>query len=235
MSLAILKSSEEKRSISIAVAALVLFAISFTINFPGELIGDSTEQYREAVTGQFSDWHPPIMAFVWSMLRHVADGPQTMLAFQLIFHWLGFALVADGLARVGRWKAGWLMLATGASPLFIYYNHTILKDVELASTFIAGFGLIFWYRIQGYRPPPAAVIVSVVFIAYGTLLRHNAAFAFGPVLLYALADHARISAARLIVLSCLLSVVAIPVSTRVDRDLLRATPSGLIHALQYSI
>jgi hypothetical protein len=153
MSLAILKSSEEKRSISIAVAALLLFAINFAIAYPGELNGDSAMQYREAVTGQFTDWHPPIMAYVWSLLRHVSDGPQTMLAFQLILHWLGFALVADGLARAGRSKAGWLMLATGASPLCIYYNHTILKDIGLASTFIAGFGVIFWYRIQGHRPP----------------------------------------------------------------------------------
>jgi hypothetical protein len=155
-----------------------------------------------------------------------------MLAFQLIFHWLGFALVADGLARAGRWKAGWLMLATGASPLFIYYSHTILKDVELASTFIAGFGLIFWYRIQGHRPPLVAIMVSLVLIAYGTLVRHNAVFAFGPLLIYALVDPVRISAARLIVLSCLLAVVAIPVSARVDRDLLRAAPSGVIHELQ---
>jgi hypothetical protein len=102
------------------------------------------------------------------------------------------------------------MLATGASPLFIYYNHTILKDVELASTFIAGFGLIFWYRIQGYRPPLAAVIVA----------RHKAAFAFAPLFLYALADPARISAAQLIVLTCLLSVAAIPVLTSgcVEKD-----------------
>src|SRR5208283_5618239 len=154
MLLSVLKSSRHKRSFEIFATAVLLFAINFATHFPGQMGGDSVVQYREAVSGQFSDWHPPIMAFLWSMLRHVAPGPQAMLAFHLIFHWLGFALIADGLLRTGRWKAGWLMLATGASPIFIYWNGTITKDVGMASTFIAGFGLIFWYRIQGRQPPP---------------------------------------------------------------------------------
>lgn len=232
MPLPILKSSEEQRSFRIVAMGLLLLAINFAIHFPGDMRSDSVVQYQEATSGQFSDWHPPIMAFTWSLLRHVAPGPQTMLAFHLISHWLGFALIADGLSRAGRPKAGWLMLATGASPIFIYLNGAIIKDVGMASTFIAGFGLIFWYRIQGRRPPPAVVALALVFIAYGTLVRHNAVFAFAPLLVYAMANPARMSAVRLIVFSCLLPVAAIPVSTSINHDLLKAAPSGAIQQLQ---
>lgn len=226
MSLPILKSSENKRSVPIAVAALLLFAINFAVAFPGTGGTDSVVQYQQAISGQFTDWHPPMMALMWSLLRHVAAGPQSILAFHLISYWLGFALLADGLSRTGRWKAGWLMLASGASPLLIYNNGDISKDIGMASSFIAGFGLIFWYRIQGRRPRPAAIIAALVFIAYGTLVRHNAVFAFAPLLLYTVADPARIGAIRLIVLSCLLPVAAIPASTIINRDLIGAMPSG---------
>ncbi len=232
MSLAILKSSEDKRSLSIAVSALLLLTINFALHFPGQMTRDSLYQYQQAVSGQFTDVHPPIMAVLWSMLRHVASGPPTMLAFHLIVHWLGFALIADGLLRTGRSKAGWLMLATGASPIFIYWNGLIIKDVGMASTFIAGFGLVFWYRIQGRQPAPAAIIAALAFIAYGTLVRANAVFAFAPLLLYAAANLARISAARLVVFSCLLSAAALPVSTRINRDLIGAAPSFGLQSLQ---
>jgi len=232
VSFPVLESATGKRSFSIAATALLLFAINFALHWPGELTPDSTWQYEQAISGHFNDWHPPIMAYTWSLLRYIADGPQPMLAFQLIFHWLGFAMLADGLSRTGRTKAGWLMLATGAFPLFFYFNGYITKDVGLVSASIAGFGLIFWYRIQGRRPPPAIVIAALVLIAYGALVRHNAVFAFAPLLLYAVVDPARIGARRLIILVCVLSIVAIPVSSIVNRHLFRATPSGAILSLQ---
>ena len=233
MSFPVLDSAAGKRSFWIAVTALLLFAINVALHWPGEMTPDSTGQYREAISGHFTDMHPPIMAYTWSLLRHIADGPQPMLAFHLIFHWLGFSMLADGLSRTGRTKAGWLMLATGAFPLFFYYNGSMLKDVGLVSTSIAGFGLIFWYRIQKRSPPPAIVIAALVLIAYGALVRHNAVFAFAPLLLYAVVDPARIGARRLIILVCVLSIVAIPVSSIINRDLFRAAPSGAIRQLQF--
>lgn len=224
--------STRNRSLSIAAAALLLFALNFALHYPGQMNPDSVVQYREAVTGRYSDWHPPIMAFTWSLLLHISEGPQTILAFHLILHWLGFGLLADGLCRTGRRRAGWLMLAAGAFPLFIYYNGNLLKDVGTASAFIAGFGFIFWHRIQGLRPPPIAIVAALAFIAYGALVRANAVFAFAPLLLYALIDPARIGAVRLLLLTGLLSAIAIPASTFINHTVFNAAPSGAMQSLR---
>jgi hypothetical protein len=225
-------SSTENRSLSIAAAALLLFALNFALHYPGQMNPDSVVQYREAVSGRYSDWHPPIMAFTWSLLRHLSDGPQTILAFHLILHWLGFGLLADGLHRAGRRKAAWLMLAAGAFPLFIYYNGNLLKDVGAASAFLAGFALIFRHRIQGRRPPPITVGAALALIAYGALVRANAVFAFAPLLLYALVDPVRIGAVRLLLFTCLLSAAAIPASAFINHTVLRAAPAGAMQSLQ---
>ena len=221
-----------KFSNGIFATAILLLVTSFSIDFPGKNSVDSAWQYEQAVSGRFNDQHPPIMAFVWSLLRHLVDGPQTMLAFHLTSHWLGFALLADGLYRAGRRKASWLTLASGASPLFIYYNWLIYKDVGLASALVAGFGLVFWYRIQGRTPPPIIIIIALLFLLYGTLVRFNAVFAFAPLLLYASVDISRLSAVRSMVLLCILPVIAIPLSTKINHALLKAKASGVMQSLQ---
>jgi hypothetical protein len=230
--LQVVVSSAGRRSLWIGAITFLLLTINFMLQRPGEMNPDAVVQYGEAISGHFTDWHPPVMAYVWSLLLHIAHGPQPMLALHLIFYWLGFALLADGLARSGRTKAGWLMLALGACPLFFYYNGSILKDVGLVAASIAGFGLVFWHRIQNRRPPLAIVAAALVLIAYGALVRANAVFAFAPLLLYAVVDPIRIDARRLIILVAVLSAAAIPVSNLINRNLFRATPSGSLQSLQ---
>ena len=72
-----------------AVAAL-LCVVNIGLHFPGEMNPDSTGQYMEVLSGKYTDWHPPIMAAWWSVLRRIADGPVTMLVFHLVLHFLHF-------------------------------------------------------------------------------------------------------------------------------------------------
>ena len=55
--------------LAVAWAGLAVYA------YPGYLSFDSGWQLREARTGVFSDWHPPVMAAIWSLVDRVVAGP----------------------------------------------------------------------------------------------------------------------------------------------------------------
>ncbi len=80
--------------------ALFFLMLNFGLHFPGEMTNDSKVQLSEALAYSFSDLHPPVMAYVWSYLIRFFDAAPAMLAFHLVFHWLGLCLIALGLLRV---------------------------------------------------------------------------------------------------------------------------------------
>ncbi len=123
------------------------------------------------------------------------------------------------------------MLASGASPLFLYYDGIIYKDVALASTFLAASGIVFWFRVQGRDLPRAAGAAALALLGYGTLVRANAVFAFGPLLLF-LWDRPRLRTARMLTLSLALAAVAVPASGFVNRDVFGAKDSGVRQTLE---
>jgi hypothetical protein len=214
-------------------SALLLFAANFAFQYPGWWVPDSQASYADAVAGRYSDWQPPILAWVWSLVRRVVDGNPGMLALQLGLHWLGFALVADGLMRASRPRAAWLALLCGAFPVFLFYNGTVLKDVGMASALVTAFGLAFRYRIVGQNIPGPLLAVAGVLLAYGTLLRTNAVFALGPMLLYLLPSGRQLTSIKLqIAVAVVVAAVAVPVSTFINRYVFAARPGGAIQSLQ---
>lgn len=221
----------EKRR-TLIFAAAVLFAANLALTFPGKLNFDSGPQLAEAISGRYTDWHPPVMAWLWSWMLPAETGASSMLVFQLAFHWLGFLLCADALFFMGRKKTAWTLLLAGALPFFIRYNGGIIKDVGMASVFIAACGLVFWHRAR-HRPLPLSVVFLLILLsAYGTLVRTNAIFAVGPLLIYFFAARIRTSVAREWLTACLVvAVLALPISAGVNRYLLSAEDSGAIQSL----
>jgi hypothetical protein len=73
------QSNPVSRTRWIVLAALVLCALNIGAHFPGTLNTDSVEQYREVLAGRLVDWHPPVMAFVWSLTPRVWGDPQPEL------------------------------------------------------------------------------------------------------------------------------------------------------------
>jgi hypothetical protein len=218
-------------NIGIPIAAVLLFVLNVAGTLPGILNSDSRIQFEQASTGKFTDWHPPVMAFLWSLLLPICRGPQPLLVLQQFFHWAGFGLVGDGLSRSGRPLAGRAMLAAGAFPFFLQFTRGIWKDVGLGSAFIAAFGLVFWFRAQGKSVPKGVLAGALILILYGTLVRGNAVFAFAPILIYAVMDSSRIRLHRLIVVSLALALAAIPASSFFNVKVLGAKHTQIVRAL----
>ncbi len=227
-----LAKTDVRRLQWLALTALALCVVNITVFYPGTWNNDSVSQYAEAQSGRYTDWHPPIMAYVWSLLLPMIDGTGGMLLLQLVLHWLGFWAVSDALARQGRSRAAWWMLFAGAFPLFIIFNGDTWKDVQMASAWISAFGLTYRERtIRNASRYRVALLVGLLAI-YGVLLRTNAVFAFGPLLLYLTLGAKRPRAAPLLAAVLGITLAAIPLSAIVNRGILSATDSGSIRSLQ---
>ena len=146
-----------------AVLAAVGALGTLAVRWPGTLTVDSTNQLRQVISGSYTDWHPPLMAFVWHWL---GASPEAMFVLQVTMFWAGLALVA----RAER--SGWPLLV-GLSPIAVYYLGVIGKDTLLASALMFGVGL----AAAGWRWSGAVAVVAAGF------LRANAGFAIGPLLL----------------------------------------------------
>jgi hypothetical protein len=219
-------------SIPIVIIAALLCVANLVGWFPGEPTDDSNSQYAQAVARRFNDWHPPIMAWLWSVFRLLADGDGPMFSFHIACYWLGFGLIAVALGQAGRPFAGWGILGVGAFPPFLMMNVIILKDVGMAVTFLAAFAALFWYRIQNRNIPWAVVAISFVLLFYGTLVRTNAVFAVVPLLAYMINPGWLRRPLRLLAFSVPVAMALVPLSDLFNHSVLNATRVGTIRSLE---
>ena len=74
--------------------------------WPGLMTWDSVRQYDQALSGEFDDWHPPAMEWLWRLLVPIHQGPLLMFLLQVALLWVGVALLAFWAWRERRpWLA----------------------------------------------------------------------------------------------------------------------------------
>ena len=148
--------------------------------WPGVAMYDSVDQYGQALRGAYDDWHPPIMARLWSLFLPAWRGQAPMFVLQAALYWLGLGLIAAALARGGAQRAAAAVLALGALPLFAGWQAAVLKDAQMAGAMLAATGLAAWWRLADRRLPLAAAAGIALLLTYATLVRANAVFATAP-------------------------------------------------------
>src|SRR5262245_66110649 len=79
--------------LAIGFAGLLVYA------FPGYMSSDSVAQLVDARSHQYSDWHPPTMAAMWTVVELVAKGPAGMQVLQGTLFLLGtFGILRNTLS-----------------------------------------------------------------------------------------------------------------------------------------
>jgi len=220
------------KPVSIAMTAALLAGANLAVWFPGESGPDSDSQYAQAIAGQFDDWHPPIMAWVWSMFRPLAKGDGPMFCFQVVCYWFGFGVIAIALAQAGRSLAAWAMLGVALFPSMLTLNGVLLKDVGMGVTFLAAVGALFWWRIQDREVPGAIAAISLVLLIYGALVRANAVFAVVPLFVYMIRPQWLSRPWRLLAISIPFSLAMVPAANLFNYRVLHAEALRPIRSLQ---
>lgn len=176
-----MKNSTDKRAILVGGGAIVLLALLHAALFwPGIMTWDAIRQYGQALSGQYDDWHPPAMNWLWRQLGAFGAGPAPLLAVQLALYWGGTALwVQAAWARGQRAAAGAIALLA-LSPIMLVLVGTVLKDSLFAGTLLLASGLL-----AALSERRAARIVAALLLFAAATLRFNAVPACLPLLLLA--------------------------------------------------
>ena len=96
-----------RRQILVLIAACLFGAgVTIAAYWPGFMTWDAIRQYDQTLNGDFDDWHPPMMEWVWRRFLGLTPGPAPMLLLQLALEWSGLALFGGWALRERRpWLA----------------------------------------------------------------------------------------------------------------------------------
>ena len=189
-------------------------AIQAWAYWPGIMTWDAVRQYGQAVDGDFDDWHPPAMGWLWQKLIPIHAGPMPMLVVQLALYWLGFALLVRAAWRRRRRGCAAALALCALLPIPLALMGSVLKDCLMLAALMVAVAMLALARPG--RDMALRLIGILVLIAAATL-RFNAFFATVP-LMVALLPAAwrdrrwRISVAAIIATG--LSLAAMPVANR---------------------
>ncbi|MBO9567018.1 MAG: hypothetical protein J7621_29870 [Niastella sp.] len=157
----------------IFIIALGGFIIDLLACWPGFMYIDSVNQYTQAITFTFSDWHPPIMAGLWSQLNYIYKGPQVMLIFQLLLLWTSFYLIATTWCRHTLSFISLILLFI-AAPYVQNFAGLIVKDSQMALCWLLAVVIMLRAIYYNRKMRPWEAAVTFLLITYGTMVRINA-------------------------------------------------------------
>jgi hypothetical protein len=194
----------------IGLALFILSMVSIYSFYPGAMTWDSMDQLRQARVGEYSDWQPPTMAFVWSWFLPLTDGPGGMLILHCSLLWATALILYKWCIREG-YQYGILFLLIPIVPWIVNFQFTLWKDVGMAYSWGLATAICVYYKNQEKFPKSAALLVLALFL-YGALVRTNSLSA-GVFLLPFLANsifktHTITRTIALMVLSCLVMGLA---------------------------
>ncbi len=219
--------ASRKRAGLLAAALIGLSVLGSLAYWPGLMIWDSVRQYDQALSGEFDDWHPPAMEWVWRLWTAVWKGPAPMLVMQLAIYAAGLALLVRWALRLDGRRRALALAAVALLPVSVALMGEVIKDSLMTAVLILAAGL--WIGAEPgagrWRRALAAVLVIVA-----ATLRYNAFLAGAP-LLIAMAPAAwrdrPVKIAGLGLAASVALLAAMPVANR----LLGAEKSGVEYSL----
>ncbi|AGC49700.1 hypothetical protein K9U34_01425 [Lawsonia intracellularis] len=165
---------------------LLLCEMAFLVGayWPGAMSIDSVSQYEQAVTHTYEDWHPPIMAWVWSCFILVYKGPIPMLLFHTFMFFGATALLCLMYSKKNR--ISWIWLILPLLPFIAGLSGVLWKDIGMAYAFFFAFAL-FHLGIHIQRQSYYSYLLfflALCFFLYAFWVRDNAIMASAPIVYY---------------------------------------------------
>ena len=159
-----------RRSLPAALLAAV-WGLFVAYSWPGFMTWDSVNQLLQARSGNYGNWHPPIMARLWSMLDAIVAGPALMLILQTALFMVGLHGVIRRYAappRAAVITAIVFLFPPVFAPLSAIWKDSLMAGLLLCAA--AG-----W--TSAARGPRLAGWLALVMVA---ALRHNAPLLIVP-------------------------------------------------------
>ncbi|HEX7693282.1 MAG TPA: hypothetical protein VF409_02265 [Sphingomonas sp.] len=162
----------DRRLIAALLLAMALVCAAQAYAYaPGLMTWDSIRQYGQALSGDFDDWHPPAMEWLWRRLLPIAHGPAPMFAIQLGLYWAAFAGFVVWAVRAGRRRLAIGFASASVLPLFVALTATIIKDSLMAGLLLVASAVLVALPTRGHA---VARIAALALIVCAATLRFNA-------------------------------------------------------------
>lgn len=151
--------------------SFVALVVSFWAFMPGWLSVDSLVQLNQALSGQYSDWHPIGMAMWWSATNAVF-GPSFLLLQQLGLYWLAWGYIAESMEkRAPKWFV--YIPVIGLLPSYLLTFGHIWKDNQFASAYFCAVAIILAKRWQRNKLWKFDIYFCLALIFYGSTVKPN--------------------------------------------------------------
>jgi hypothetical protein len=180
------RSSRRDRT---AIALLLLlgagFAASVLVFYPGYITVDARYVYAEAKAWHFGDWQSPAMGVLWRLIDPLAPGSVGMFLLTVTLYWLSFGT----LGFIALRSSNWLALATpllALSPPAFFFIGLIWRDILFGVVWLFAAVLVFAAAERRSALRFIAQSLALFLIAFGVLLRPNAAIAAPLLAIYAI-------------------------------------------------
>jgi hypothetical protein len=160
----------------------VFFLWSLIIFMPGAYSVDSFSYvYEFSHNHSYTDWHPPMLAFVWKVLRKLTGYYESLYVAQMTLYWYMGYVLATRVAKTAI--AFWLTLAL--LILFQFMPQYVMKDTHAALCW--GFAAVLMTEraqdgADGRRRVGLDILIFLL-LMYGFLVRINAFVALAPLLI----------------------------------------------------
>jgi len=200
--------------------------ISLLLLWPGYIYWDSYQQLTEAITGNYTDWHPPIMSLLWGNLIRIFGSEGSFLC-------LNITLCITSVFIISKWFSGFYktiaFILLFFNPLFFGHVGIIWKDVALANCIIFSSALIL-NSIIGKRHLFRMEKFTIITLLLGaSFLRTNAPFITSPLIAYVLINQNRLW--KIIFISFALIPFFILITPALNNRLIGAEKSNAINSL----
>jgi len=168
------------------IIILLVYAILVLIS-GGAQTTDFNEQWLEAVSGQYRDWHPFILPLALRPVALITSSPIAVNLIQIVLFagivtWLVGALRKYGYSNAVVRAVFWILVASPTSFLMV---RVCLKDTFFG---LAGLAMVvsminIWHtRGRWLRNIPNIILFSLI-VTFATFVRHNGFFFTIPFLL----------------------------------------------------
>lgn len=170
------------------LVAFAVFFIKYLIYYPAAFSPDSFEQYGQAVSGSYNDWHPVIHTLIAFKLPLALTGGWTgsiilfqIAAFSLVIAHLALALRAYAGTKYALFSLAFILLNPQTTNMALYP----WKDVFFAmgAVTLGVFALKIYFTRGEWLKKPLNVILLGLLLGITSLVRHNAVLFTLPMLL----------------------------------------------------
>jgi hypothetical protein len=167
------------RMLSVWTVTVAGFLLTYLTYSPGLMPLDAQDQLRQAQTGHYVDWHPPIMAWLWSQTNRIVPGPEGFFLILIGLYWGGFFLLIRFASRLSV-KRQLLASILPFLPFFFNFAGTIWKDVLVFGCYLIALGIVL-LRPLTLRATSLRVLLVAFLLLVGALARFNSVLAAVPI------------------------------------------------------